>query len=252
MAFSWDVEHTNLTISPFTLNGSPLVIDAQHTPNSTCALDGVNDWKSSTDKTVAVGDTHMTFGFWLYQDAQELSTKYFLANRAISPGTDNYFYLAIQTNGRVGCTYQGNGLFKASQSPVGDMDYAQWVHYIMSINMTTGDVNIYKAGVEVTYSSENTGTLTGVSMADRTLSVGSLYMDSYATGIVGRVSRVKIGAGTTTGSIITGAEALTEYNAEVASIGSGFSTDFTIIPKIIPSQLIPSSLIPSTLIPGRS
>lgn len=222
MAFSWDVEHLDTTVSPFTPVGSPSEADDQHNPSSTYAFDGTDDYLTSTDKTVAVGDTHFTLACWVWQDAAEGGSRTFLNNRAVSPGTDNYFYFQAEANGRITLGYQGNSLFKASRSSIGDMDYAQWVHIISSANMTSGDVTVYKNGVETSYSAQNTGTLTGVSMADRTLAVTSVYMNSYSNGITGKVSRPKITSGTTTAAIISGAEALTEYNAEVAAIGEGF------------------------------
>ena len=224
MAFAWDTEHPIMTGSPFTWVNSPVDVADLHNADATKTLVPATGHRaSSTDKTIAVGDTHFTIGCYVWVDATPGDTQHFLTTINNSPGTDNYLYINVQPDGRVGCTYQGNALFKQSQSAIGDMSYAEWLHYIFSINMATGDINIYKNGVEATYSTDNAGTLTGVSMADRAIGVGSQYINTFAQGLSGSVSRLKISSGTTTGSIITSAEAATEYAAELALLGDAYN-----------------------------
>lgn len=223
MAYTFDAEFPDLANdAAVTWQNSPVTVDGPIASNTAKAcINASSQWGLSTIQTIANGHDHFTMGFWLWRDASGAAQR-FLSTQLASPGTTYYIYFAAEANGEVNCTVQGNGVFKASRTSE-TQTFGTWEHYIVACNIssTNTGIDIYKSGVESSYTSQNTGTLSGQVMSGNALGICSKNSNAHGgTGLEGRVARLKIGSGTAASKIITSGDALIEYNAEIAAMNA--------------------------------
>ncbi len=216
-----DKEFLDLTISPFTANGSPTVADDQHNPDSTFNFDTINDWLSSSTTPFTNGSATGTLSFWIFWDGTGEGR--FLNQRSSTAGAIGIWYCGVSALGSITLAYEetesGNEGVNSNSSN-STLVANTWTHIAGIINLTAETCEIFKNGVEVSYSVQDNviGTPGATLTTPGTLGVmsGNSNVGSSLAG--GIISRLKFWDDT----VLTDAQILEEYNNEVASVGEGF------------------------------
>lgn len=206
----------DLTVATLIPNGSPSITDDQHCTNVTYAFDGVNDFLSSalTPFSASSGSKH-SLTFWMNVTDPTPAVNFSTVEMADVAGLSNgLWYLALQTTGRLECSFMSNGLTARVKSQISDAASIGWNH--IGLTVDGNDLNIYMGGSEGTYvinSQVIGGGFTGVKSGSLTpLSVGK-GLNGVSDTIF---SRLKFWEGTT----LTSAQILEEFNAETNLIGT--------------------------------
>lgn len=209
MTIPWDNEYTDLTISPFSPVGSPIVRDDQHNSSSTYLFDSINDFLSSSVVPFASAGTKGALACWVFWKG----TAAHFVSTALT-GSSELIRCTIQSDGRIGTNVRTgigatNNLQTNSVASTVPSD-GRWVHFLTTWDVSLEDINVYINGIETSYSLENEGELPATLGTMSTLAIGSGRNDSWEDGMDGVISRVK----TVDDTFVTASEALEEYNNE--------------------------------------
>lgn len=214
-------EYFRLTIDPFTANASPAEVGGQHCSASSFRLvNASNHWIGSTVKPISDASTKMSFACWIYLDAIGVSHSMVLSQRK-QAGGGNYWYVGIDPSNQVTLIVQetnGASSFIRSISST-TIALETWTFIGGTLDIAARDVNVFKNGSEVSYTTQNgvDGTPEATFNGMATVGMGSHYGDSAPlTGVDMVVDRPKFGDNV----IWTPTEMADLYTAEVAAIGT--------------------------------
>lgn len=208
------------TAAGFTANGSPTLVDDQHSPASAYDYDDVDDWLFTT--AIPIGDAVAGYTVMMWHNPTDGSVGVFGQRPTSYTGTATVYDFSVQSSNRsisVAHRENNNGKYITSVSSISSFVFGSYQLFGFTVDLVTRDLNIYVNGVEVSYSTQdaNSGSPSAVTDSMTRLSIGSLLNDSYVGGAKGIISR-----GIFEETVLTPSQMLAEYNAEVALIGSGF------------------------------
>ena len=214
-----DGEFLNLNTVIFTDQGDPIAINDLFAKLAGTRLDGIDDYKTSSETPSVVGDDEITVGFWMRSTA---TTGGFAASqRANTLGVGDGAWDIVISSGIVSLAMRdGNNTGIGDSVSIDDPDVndGTWRFMMFAGSVASGvvDIDIYKDGSEMTYTQQDrkTGTITqmGSSGTMGPLTVGAL--DPAGTSPYEcDLSRIKVWR-----VKLSGAQALEEYNNELALI----------------------------------
>jgi len=208
-------KYLDLTVSPFTENGTPTQADDQHTLSSTYDFDTTGDYLSSSVTPISNGSNKFTIGLWVKPSV--LNTVHYVINQTPTVNAGQYYYCSVRSDGAVNFTVQNvNSSFFRSQTVTGVVVTNQWTHLMFTVDVALRTVDMSVNGDTPSYA---TGKYNDVdlspdaTMSPSTLGVNSAYNASYLLGFEGNISRIKFWDGTD----FSAAEMLAEYDAEYAA-----------------------------------
>lgn len=217
-------KYTDITVSPWTDNGSPLVVNDQHGESNCFDGDKVNDFITSSVEDIADGAALMSFGIFVKR-INTASTGLIICNRPVS-GVGQYYFVQITAANKITVASQksgGNFILSTSNAQMTEKNV--WYYLSGSIDLTNRKVRIYVDGVETAYDAENTlsgspdATFTGITSA-----LMSDFADSFSTGFDGILSRPTYWSGT----LLTPAEFSEEFDDECAAVFVPTKTFFSV------------------------
>ena len=223
----------------FTVNSAPTVIDDQHNASAAYNFDGVDDYLSTTGQVANGGETQFSLSCWVKTTA---ANGIILNQRSSS--SVGQFTLRLNTN-KLKVWAFTNGSAYTSSTGATSFNTGQWVHLCATVN--GDDINLFLNGVEDTYSAQDSlaGGGFGAGGTNATLANLEVGDRSYASTVLdGDISRVKVWSGTT----LSVAQVLEEYNAEFAAIGEGFAVATGNILSTITSSILTTKIVPSPVI----
>lgn len=244
---SWN----DITVAPFTPNGTPLPseADGRHAAGTTYDLVKANSqFVSSSVKPISSGPTKnlLSFGVWVYLETTGIA-HYLFTQRPDVPGSeDQWWFCDILTSNTIRLmTHQTipSAAFIRSISST-TVPLQEWTYISGDLGIeAAGDVNIYINGQEVAYSTQDQiqgANGTGfVDMAN--LAIGSSLSGTFQTGADARMDRPKFGDDVRW----TAQDHADLYAQELADLDG--DDPGRLVPSII-SNVIGNKLVPNALI----
>jgi len=236
----------NLTTATFTAVGSPLVASDQHGTNNTYDMDESNDLLTTTETPIGTGKDH-SLAFWMFIRTGSTGANMIISQTDTTLSRYGYRFFFDANNAKMVAFWDsGAGANLLAESTTGTVSKDVWIRVLSTVDGTTNgatSARLFLNGLEPVYSKQEKagGGYTGPTVTPSVLIVGAERAagGNHMRGIPSRIDYWE-------GTILTPAQALEEYNNELAAIGAG-GGDTSIIPGIIP-KMIPSGLISSRLI----
>lgn len=182
--------YLDLTVAPFTANGSPAKASSLHARGDTYDFDRVNDWLSSSEAVNANGATKLNFRGWLNTKRLAPTAGQSMLNSRPTSGAGNYFYVNIGNTQKLTFVAQNSTQFTNSVSST-IVPANKRVYISGSMDLAAVDIDLYINGVEVGYDTQNNAFNGGVaSLNAGTLGISSDFNDSFSGGMLGSLDRL--------------------------------------------------------------